>query len=136
MNLSQVGKYHIQPTHPYTRIKADFSRSECQLFGERFCVIWSTSGYLAQLSLVPCLLALCSLLFIFLHRGQRTARARARRQQWKLVTVTMVIHFILQGVDLGLIAYVFKTDERFDVPGARLRELILSYNTLVEKSRS
>jgi len=45
-------------------------RSECAEFGEKFCVLWSTAGYLAQSCLVPCLAALFSLLFIFLHRGR------------------------------------------------------------------
>jgi hypothetical protein len=45
------------------------TRSECAEFGEKFCVLWSTAGYLAQSCLVPCLAALFSLLFIFLHRG-------------------------------------------------------------------
>ncbi len=45
------------------------SRSECQQFGEKFCVLWSTAGYTAQLSLVPCLASLISLLFIFIYRG-------------------------------------------------------------------
>lgn len=44
-------------------------RSECAEFGEMFCVLWSTAGYAAYLSLVPCLASLVSLLFIFLHGG-------------------------------------------------------------------
>jgi hypothetical protein len=50
--------------------KAEDHRSECAEFGEKFCVLWSTAGYLAQSCLVPCLAALFSLLFIFLHRGE------------------------------------------------------------------
>ncbi|RSH81418.1 hypothetical protein EHS25_006950 [Saitozyma podzolica] len=96
------------------------SRSECEQFGEKFCVLWSTAGYAAQLSLVPCLASLISLLFIFLHRGQRTARARARRQQWKLVSGTMLIHFILQLLSISLILHVFRTDERFEAKGSHL----------------
>lgn len=45
-------------------------RTECERLGEKTCVLWSTAGYAAQLSLVPCLAALISLLFIFLHRGE------------------------------------------------------------------
>ena len=97
-------------------------RSECQEFGESFCVLWSTSGYAAQLSLVPCLMSLFSLLFIFLHRGQRTARARARRQQWKLVSVSMAVHFLLQILALALIVHVYRTDDRFDSSEASLRK--------------
>ena len=96
-------------------------RSECQEFGESFCVLWSTGGYAAQLSLVPCLLSLFSLLFIFLHRGQRTARARARRQQWKLVSISMLVHVILQVLELALILHVYRTDPRFDSSEANLR---------------
>ncbi|WWC71687.1 uncharacterized protein I206_105645 [Kwoniella pini CBS 10737] len=96
------------------------TRSECQQFGEKFCVLWSTSGYAAQLSLVPCLASLISLLFIFLHRGQRTARAKARRQQWKLVSGTMVIHCLLQILSIALILHVFRTDERFEAKGSHL----------------
>jgi hypothetical protein len=51
------------------------SRSECEQFGEKFCVLWSTAGYAAQLSLVPCLASLISLLFIFLHRGGFSAHS-------------------------------------------------------------
>lgn len=68
------------------------------------------------------------MLFIFLHRGQRTARARARRQQWKLVTVTMIIHVVLQGVDLGLVYYVYKTDQRFTEAGAKLRKYLFYHS--------
>ncbi|WWD18951.1 hypothetical protein CI109_103408 [Kwoniella shandongensis] len=96
------------------------TRSECQQFGEKFCVLWSTSGYAAQLSLVPCLASLISLLFIFLHRGQRTARAKARRQQWKLVSGTMIVHCILQILSIALILHVFRTDERFETKGSHL----------------
>ncbi|EIW67364.1 hypothetical protein TREMEDRAFT_69815 [Tremella mesenterica DSM 1558] len=96
------------------------TRSECAQFGEQFCVLWSTAGYAAQSALVPCLVGLFSLLFIFLHRGQRTARARARRQQWKLVSVTMLIHCILQIISFSLILHVFRTDERFETKGSRL----------------
>ncbi|WVF72655.1 hypothetical protein IAT40_007473 [Kwoniella sp. CBS 6097] len=96
------------------------TRSECQQFGEKFCVLWSTAGYAAQLSLVPCLASLISLLFIFLHRGQRTARAKARRQQWKLVSGTMLIHCILQILSISLILHVFRTDERFEAKGSHL----------------
>ncbi|KAK8854900.1 hypothetical protein IAR55_003639 [Kwoniella newhampshirensis] len=96
------------------------TRSECQLFGEKFCVLWSTSGYAAQLSLVPCLASLISLLFIFLHRGQRTARAKARRQQWKLVSGTMIVHCLLQILSIALILHVFRTDERFETKGSHL----------------
>ncbi|WRT68275.1 uncharacterized protein IL334_005251 [Kwoniella shivajii] len=96
------------------------TRSECQQFGEKFCVLWSTAGYSAQLSLVPCLASLISLLFIFLHRGQRTARAKARRQQWKLVSGTMIIHCILQILSIALILHVFRTDERFEAKGSHL----------------
>ncbi|KAK6910599.1 hypothetical protein I203_104631 [Kwoniella mangroviensis CBS 8507] len=96
------------------------TRSECQQFGEKFCVLWSTAGYSAQLSLVPCLASLISLLFIFLHRGQRTARAKARRQQWKLVSGTMLIHCILQILSISLILHVFRTDERFEAKGSHL----------------
>ena len=116
---------------------ADLLRSECAEFGEKFCVLWATAGYSAQLSLVPCLLSLISLLFIFLHRGssvyplrwasltncvlgQRTARARARRQQWKLVSVTMLIHCMLQILSIALILHVFRTDERFEAKGSHL----------------
>nr|XP_018261348.1 uncharacterized protein I303_05786 [Kwoniella dejecticola CBS 10117]OBR83506.1 hypothetical protein I303_05786 [Kwoniella dejecticola CBS 10117] len=90
------------------------TRSECQQFGEKFCVLWSTSGYAAQLSLVPCLASLISLLFIFLHR------AKARRQQWKLVSGTMLIHCILQILSIALILHVFRTDERFEAKGSHL----------------
>ncbi|WVR07418.1 hypothetical protein IAU60_004459 [Kwoniella sp. DSM 27419] len=96
------------------------TRSECQQFGEKFCVLWSTAGYSAQLSLVPCLASLISLLFIFLHRGQRTARAKARRKQWKLVSGTMLIHCLLQILSFALILHVFRTDERFEAKGSHL----------------
>ncbi|WVO22921.1 uncharacterized protein IAS62_004264 [Cryptococcus decagattii] len=96
------------------------TRSECQQFGEKFCVLWSTSGYAAQLSLVPCLASLISLLFIFLHRGERTARAKARRQQWKLVSGTMLIHCLLQVLSIALILHVFRTDARFESKGSHL----------------
>ncbi|WVQ82018.1 hypothetical protein IAT38_004146 [Cryptococcus sp. DSM 104549] len=96
------------------------TRSECQQFGEKFCVLWSTAGYSAQLSLVPCLASLISLLFIFLHRGERTARAKARRQQWKLVSGTMLIHCVLQILSIALILHVFRTDERFETKGSHL----------------
>ncbi|ORY35399.1 hypothetical protein BCR39DRAFT_509279 [Naematelia encephala] len=96
------------------------TRSECAEFGEKFCVLWSTAGYSAQLSLVPCLVSLVSLLFIFLHRGQKTARARARRQQWKLVSVTMLIHCLLQILSIALILHVFRTDGRFEARGSHL----------------
>jgi len=46
------------------------TRSECEELGETFCVLWDSAGYSAQLALVPCLFALVSLLFIFLHQGQ------------------------------------------------------------------
>jgi hypothetical protein len=101
-------------------------------------VLWSTAGYAAQSSLVPCLISLISLLFIFLHRGrssrvdppgpilihsgQRTARARARRQQWKLVSGTMLVHLLLQLLSISLILYVFKKDERFETKGSHLGE--------------
>ncbi|ODO06555.1 hypothetical protein I350_03910 [Cryptococcus amylolentus CBS 6273] len=88
------------------------TRSECQQFGETFCVLWSTAGYAAQSSLVPCLASLFSLLFIFLHR--------ARRQQWKLVSVTMLIHCLLQVLSIGMILHVFRTDERFESKGSHL----------------
>jgi len=52
--------------------------------------------------------------------GQRTARARARRQQWKLVSGTMTIHFVLQVISFALIAHVFRTDERFETKGSHL----------------
>jgi hypothetical protein len=52
--------------------------------------------------------------------GQRTARARARRQQWKLVSGTMLIHFILQLLSISLILHVFRTDERFEAKGSHL----------------
>lgn len=54
---------------PVVKRKPTDYRSECAEFGEKFCVLWSTAGYLAQSCLVPCLAALFSLLFIFLHRG-------------------------------------------------------------------
>nr|ODN86355.1 hypothetical protein L203_04057 [Cryptococcus depauperatus CBS 7841] len=95
-------------------------RSECQQFGEKFCVLWSTAGYSAQLSLVPCLASLISLLFIFLHRGERTARAKARRQQWKLVSGNMFIHCILQILSIAMILHVFRTDARFETKGSHL----------------
>ncbi|ODN92843.1 hypothetical protein L198_05640 [Cryptococcus wingfieldii CBS 7118] len=88
------------------------TRSECEQFGEKFCVLWSTAGYAAQSSLVPCLASLLSLLFIFLHR--------ARRQQWKLVSVTMLIHCLLQVLSIGMILHVFRTDERFESKGSHL----------------
>ena len=44
--------------------------TECAQFGEGFCILWSTAGYAAQLSLVPCLASLFSLMFIFLYRGE------------------------------------------------------------------
>lgn len=75
---------------------------------------------------MPCLTSLFSLLFIFLHRGQRTARARARRQQWKLVSVSMAVHFVLQVLELALILHVYRTDGRFDSPEANLRESFAS----------
>ncbi|WVQ74755.1 hypothetical protein IAR50_004360 [Cryptococcus sp. DSM 104548] len=96
------------------------TRSECQQFGEKFCVLWSTAGYAAQSSLVPCLASLFSLLFIFLHRGERTARAKARRQQWKLVSVTMLIHCLLQVLSIAMILHVFRTDGRFETKGSHL----------------
>ncbi|TYJ54022.1 hypothetical protein B9479_005356 [Cryptococcus floricola] len=102
------------------------TRSECQQFGEKFCVLWSTAGYAAQSSLVPCLASLFSLLFIFLHRGERTARAKARRQQWKLVSVTMLIHCLLQVLSIGMILHVFRTDERFESKGSHLGMFTLS----------
>lgn len=100
-----------------------YGRSECEEFGQKFCVLWSTAGYAAQSSLVPCLISLISLLFIFLHRGQKTARARARRQQWKLVSGTMLIHCALQILSIALILHVFRTDGRFEAKGSRLRGL-------------
>ncbi|BEI86025.1 hypothetical protein CcaverHIS002_0603120 [Cutaneotrichosporon cavernicola] len=90
------------------------TRSECAKFGERFCVLWSSAGYAAQLALVPCFFALVSLLFIFLHRGQRTARAYARRKQWKLVSGAMLVHCIMQLASVGLVVHTFWTDERFE----------------------
>lgn len=52
--------------------------------------------------------------------GQRTARARARRQQWKLVSGTMLIHCLLQILTIALILHVFRTDERFEAKGTHL----------------
>ncbi|WOO82668.1 uncharacterized protein LOC62_04G006150 [Vanrija pseudolonga] len=95
------------------------TRSECAQFGEGFCVAWSTAGYTVLLALVPCFFALISLLFIFLHRGKRLARARARRQQWKLVSGAMLVHALLQVASVALILREFWTDERF-ARGARL----------------
>jgi hypothetical protein len=62
--------------------KADV-RSECAEFGEKFCVLWSTAGYLAQSCLVPCLAALFSLLFIFLHRGMSLHAISTRFEEMK-----------------------------------------------------
>ncbi|KAL7423489.1 hypothetical protein Q5752_001069 [Cryptotrichosporon argae] len=95
------------------------TRSECAQFGEPFCVLWSTAAYAAQLSLVPALGALIALAFIFLHRGHKRARARARRRQWKIVAAAMGIHCVLQVLELALVLHVFRTDARFEC-GARL----------------
>lgn len=57
-----------------------------------------------------------------IRSGQRTARARARRGQWKLVSVTMALHFVLQVISFALIAHVFRTDERFEAKGSHLGE--------------
>ncbi|CAK9779589.1 hypothetical protein CC85DRAFT_288002 [Cutaneotrichosporon oleaginosum] len=117
---------HKDPHHPWGPVKRgpweceSFpTRSECAQFGESFCVLWSSAGYAAQLALVPCLFAVVSLLFIFLHRGQRTARARARRKQWKLVSGAMLVHCIMQAASVALIVHAFWSDERFQ-RGARL----------------
>ncbi|ORX38662.1 hypothetical protein BD324DRAFT_650011 [Kockovaella imperatae] len=96
------------------------SRSECAEFGEKFCVLWSTSGYSAQLSLLPCALSLLSLLFIFLKRGERTARARARRHAWKLVSGAMLLHCNLQLLEISLVLHVFRTDDRFAAKNTHL----------------
>jgi hypothetical protein len=62
-------------------------RSECAEFGEKFCVLWSTAGYLAQSCLVPCLAALFSLLFIFLHRGMSIFSPRPQESEEDMADV-------------------------------------------------
>lgn len=52
--------------------------------------------------------------------GERTARAKARRQQWKLVSGTMLIHCLLQVLSIALILHVFRTDARFESKGSHL----------------
>lgn len=52
--------------------------------------------------------------------GKRTARAKARRQQWKLVSGTMLIHCLLQVLSIALILHVFRTDARFESKGSHL----------------
>lgn len=52
--------------------------------------------------------------------GERTARAKARRQQWKLVSGTMLIHCLLQILSIALILHVFRTDARFESKGSHL----------------
>ncbi|EJT51997.1 hypothetical protein A1Q1_06710 [Trichosporon asahii var. asahii CBS 2479] len=44
----------------------------------------------------------------------RTARARARRKQWKLVSVAMFIHCALQLASIIFILRVYTTDPRFN----------------------
>ena len=100
----------------------NLSRSECAEFGEGFCIIWASAGYSAQLSLVPCLAALVSLLFIFLFRGDRSRRARSRRHAWKLVSGAMLLHSALQILSFSLIIHVWRTDERFQPKNTRLGE--------------
>lgn len=95
------------------------NQSECKLFGEGFCVLWSTAGYMAQLSLVPCVISLIVLLIISLGGGGKKIRAKRRAGGWKIVSSLMGIHAILQIVSVALILHVYRTDDRFKV-GAHL----------------
>jgi len=93
--------------------------SECHQFGQGFCTLWSTAGYAAQLSLVPCLISLIVLLMIAAGVGERQTRARRREGGWKIVSGLMSIHAILQILAVGIIIHVYRTDQRFKV-GAHL----------------
>lgn len=46
--------------------------------------------------------------------GERTARARARRKQWKLVSVAMLVHCLLQLASIVFIVRAYWSDERFE----------------------
>lgn len=88
--------------------------SECRQFGQKFCVLWSTAGYAAQLSLVPCVISLFALLFISLGGGEKRQRAERRKGGWKIVSGLLSIHSVLQIVSVAIVLHVYRTDERFE----------------------
>ncbi|KAJ9101776.1 hypothetical protein QFC21_003115 [Naganishia friedmannii] len=87
--------------------------SECERLGQKFCILWSTAGYAAQLALAPCVVALIALLVITLGLGSRKVRAQRRRGGWKIVSILMAVHAILQTVSVAIILHIYRTDPRF-----------------------
>lgn len=87
--------------------------SECERLGQKFCILWSTAGYAAQLALAPCVVALIALLVITIGLGSRKVRAQRRRGGWKIVSTLMAVHAILQTVSVAIILHVYRTDPRF-----------------------
>ncbi|GHJ87052.1 hypothetical protein NliqN6_3454 [Naganishia liquefaciens] len=87
--------------------------SECERFGQKFCILWSTAGYAAQLALAPCVVALIALLVITVGIGSRKVRARRRRGGWKIVSILMAVHAVLQTVSIAIILHIYRTDFRF-----------------------
>ncbi|KAJ9100362.1 hypothetical protein QFC20_005428 [Naganishia adeliensis] len=82
-------------------------KSECARFGQKF------SGYAAQLALAPCVVALIALLVITVGIGSRKVRAKRRRGGWKIVSILMSVHAVLQIISIAIILHVYRTDPRF-----------------------
>ncbi|KAL7411766.1 hypothetical protein BDY24DRAFT_394767 [Mrakia frigida] len=107
-------------------------RSECEASGTgSFCILWSTAGYLALLSMFPLLVSCLALTVIALGLGERKVRKDRRKAGWKGIGGLVAGSAVLQIVALSLVFHVFRTDpSRFSDVG----KLAASFHLLVASS--
>ncbi|CED82954.1 hypothetical protein [Phaffia rhodozyma] len=86
----------------------------------KFCVLWSTAGYLTILSLLPLLASCVALLVIAVGAGERQVRKSRRKKGWKGVAGCCLFSAILQIIAFAMAAHVFRTDSPRFLIHARL----------------
>lgn len=93
------------------------SRTECENGNGQFCVLWSTAGYMSQLSSVFAVAAVVSIFAAALSRARR-------RKMWEIVATLIGLRAACQILAMSLIVHLWRT---WDYPAFRNANLSSSF---------